>query len=182
MNSSFSEAAAAGHGPPLLHRLGGGQQQRPLSVTQNETTWHVRVVGGAYNLHREAWIDGSRVLVKYTIETHSQDWHHLASTDAVGLQVNHSVHLTTGSSVAASVPGELYALSCSNANAGRDEDGKAKYSLNRGGFGYTSGGGGRRGGDAGGVWGVNFGPKAAVDLWRQERQKAPSTDGIPPGH
>ena len=47
---------------------------------------------------------------------------------------------------------------------------------------YTSGGGGRRGGDAGGVWGVNFGPKAAVDLWRQERQKAPSTDGIPPGH
>ena len=141
LNSSFSEAAAAGHGPPFLHRLGGGQQPHSLSVALNETTWHwhVRVAGGAYNFHREISIEGSHVLVKDTIETSSPDWHHLASdTSAIGLQVNHSIQLTTGNPVAASVPGELYAFSCSNANAARGEDGKAKYQLNRGGFGNPS--------------------------------------------
>jgi hypothetical protein len=141
MSSSFSEAAAAGRGPPRLHRLGGQRSSVSVDVTRptgTGTTWFVRLAGGAYNLHRELSINGSRVLVKDTITTSSQDWHHLADASAVGVQVNHSVQLTTGEPTAATVPGELYAFSCSNANSGRGADGKAKYSLNRGGFGNPS--------------------------------------------
>ena len=107
--------------------------QPQVNVRGKGESWHAHLSGGAYKLHRTASIDGSRILIKDTIETNGEGWHELEG-GAVGLQVNHSVQLATGEPVAASIPGELYAFSCSNANI---ED-TTKYSLMRGGFGNPS--------------------------------------------